>query len=187
MMYESSSSSSSSISSGSYHVLEKVVVKVEKTESGMNVPLARCAADSLREGEHVKAMSTVTVKSEEEYDSFPLSFNDALPSHTYFPSSLSHEQTSNQAATTTVKKKRIRKRRILPLLPMPRIPRSDIRRQYARMFSNVYNACDFDLLTQYLSQFYRPDLSVPVHAVISYASGKLKLKLKYPSLAHDRA
>ncbi len=70
------------------------------------------------------------------------------------------------------KKKRIRKRRVLSLARMPRIPKSDIRRQYAAMFSNVYNSCDFNLLSQYLDQFYHENLAVPVHAVISYASGK---------------
>ena len=83
-----------------------------------------------------------------------------------------NSEDNNNFSLVPMKKKRIRKRRIVALMPMPRIPRSDIRRQYARMFSNVYNSCDFDLLNQYMQQFYRQDLAVPVHAVISYASGK---------------
>jgi hypothetical protein len=45
-------------------------------------------------------------------------------------------------------------------LYLPRIPRKDIRRQYASMFANVYNSQDFDFMKIFLDTFFRPDVMV---------------------------
>ena len=43
---------------------------------------------------------------------------------------------------------------------LPRIWKSDIRRQYATMFANVYNACDYNYMMKYIETFYRPDMTL---------------------------
>lgn len=43
---------------------------------------------------------------------------------------------------------------------LPRIWKSDIRRQYATMFANVYNTCDYDYMKKYIETFYRPDMTL---------------------------
>lgn len=45
---------------------------------------------------------------------------------------------------------------LIPHVPLPRIPKSDIRREYAQLFSNVYNSGDNDLLRRFVAQMF-PD------------------------------
>jgi hypothetical protein len=51
---------------------------------------------------------------------------------------------------------------------LPRIVKSDVRRQYATMFANVYNTGDYDYMMKYLHTFYKPDfcLSLKKHGKI---------------------
>ena len=42
---------------------------------------------------------------------------------------------------------------------LPRIVKRDVRRSYAAMFTNVYNACDFDFMTSFLDTFCRRQCS----------------------------
>ena len=43
---------------------------------------------------------------------------------------------------------------------IPRILKNDLRRQYPIMFSNVYNAANFDYMRKYLESFYNPDFKL---------------------------
>lgn len=45
---------------------------------------------------------------------------------------------------------------LIPHVPLPRIPKSDIRREYAQLFTNVYNSGDNDLLRRFVAQMF-PD------------------------------
>ena len=39
----------------------------------------------------------------------------------------------------------------------PRIMRSDVRRDYATMWANVFNSCDYDHMMRHIHTFYSPD------------------------------
>eukprot|EP01040_Poterioochromonas_malhamensis_P012766 gene12766-13992_t len=43
---------------------------------------------------------------------------------------------------------------------LPRIPRNDVRRQYAMMFSNVYNSHDWDYMSKFVQTFFHPNVSI---------------------------
>lgn len=42
---------------------------------------------------------------------------------------------------------------------LPKIVKSDIRRSFPAMFTNIYNACDAELMKKYLDTFYCADMS----------------------------
>lgn len=52
---------------------------------------------------------------------------------------------------------RPRNGKLVPHMFLPRILKSDVRRCYAQMFTNIYNSCDSSLMEKYLRTFYRPD------------------------------
>lgn len=55
-------------------------------------------------------------------------------------------------------RKRVRHgRRRNEIVSRPRILKTDIRRNYATMWTNVFNSCDYDYMMQYLSTFYDPE------------------------------
>ncbi len=43
---------------------------------------------------------------------------------------------------------------------LPRIPRNDVRRQYAMMFSNVYNSHDWNYMSRFVQTFFHPNVSI---------------------------
>lgn len=45
---------------------------------------------------------------------------------------------------------------------LPRIIKSDVRRQYAFMYSNVFNQCDYDYMIQFVQTFIKPRSTVSV-------------------------
>jgi hypothetical protein len=48
---------------------------------------------------------------------------------------------------------------MVPHIIIPKILKTDIRRQHARMFANVYNSCDKALVSKYLEEFFRNDFT----------------------------
>lgn len=42
-------------------------------------------------------------------------------------------------------------------IPLPRVLKSDIRRQYGTMFANVFNTGEYDFMWNFLDTFVRPD------------------------------
>ncbi len=46
---------------------------------------------------------------------------------------------------------------LIPHIPLPRIPKTDIRRDYGLFFTNVYNSGDGQLLDKFLSQIFHPE------------------------------
>lgn len=63
-------------------------------------------------------------------------------------------------------KHRVKKRSLDPeenpnsIYYLPRIPRRDIRRQYAMMFSNVYNSQDWDFMSKFIDTFFLKDTTI---------------------------
>lgn len=47
--------------------------------------------------------------------------------------------------------------KLIPRLVVPKVVKNDIRLQYAQMFANVYNACDYNWITAFLQRHFRPD------------------------------
>ncbi len=59
---------------------------------------------------------------------------------------LEEEACSRDAATLTYN-----------LLYIPRILKTDLRRQYPVMFMNVYNSCDYVYMKKFMDKFFRDD------------------------------
>eukprot|EP01038_Epipyxis_sp_PR26KG_P013826 gene13826-18540_t len=54
------------------------------------------------------------------------------------------------------KKKKVNRRPLPPLLPKPKIIKSDIRRLFPKMFCNVFNSCSSAIMSSYLNTYYLP-------------------------------
>ena len=63
---------------------------------------------------------------------------------------------------------------------LPRIPRRDIRRQYAAMFSNVYNSHDYDFMKKFTNSLFSPEV-----VVLFRKTGKFFLSILLLELSHS--
>mgnify|MGYP001811307036 CR=1 FL=1 len=43
---------------------------------------------------------------------------------------------------------------------LPKIVKSDVRRSFPAMFTNIYNACDAELMKKYLDTYYLPEFAL---------------------------
>ncbi len=60
------------------------------------------------------------------------------------------------------------------LLYIPRILKTDLRRQYPVMFMNVYNSCDYVYMKKFMDKFFRQDCEFLVEA-----AGKFSFRFRF--------
>jgi hypothetical protein len=90
----------------------------------------------------------------------------------------------HSSVVTIQKQKQSRKRKkeniddgtIVPRLPLPRIPKQDIRRKYGMMFSNIFNSGDYMLMLSCLNNLVRDDIRFVLQGQgIRAANGKSRI------------
>lgn len=66
---------------------------------------------------------------------------------------------------------------LVPRIHLPRIPKSDIRRSFGIMFTNVYNSCNYEYMTSFVDKFISNDCH---YSNIRQGEGLIPASIRHP-------